>query len=86
LIISTGGGVVVKDRNLPLLSQNGRIYLIERDLERLATDGRPLSIDVGKLYAERKNAYLRFADVKVDNNASPEEAAKQILKEFGFEI
>lgn len=84
LIISTGGGVVVKDENLPLLSQNGRIYLIERDLEKLATSGRPLSVDVNKLYAERRDAYFHFADVKVDNNASPEEAADRIIKEFGL--
>ncbi|MBQ8004305.1 MAG: hypothetical protein IJ299_04345 [Oscillospiraceae bacterium] len=82
LIISTGGGVVVKERNLPLLSQNGRIYLIERDLEKLATDGRPLSVDVGKLYAERRDAYLCFSDVRIDNNGTPEQAAEQIIKEF----
>lgn len=86
LIISTGGGVVVRDENLPLLSQNGRIYLIERDLEKLATSDRPLSVDVKKLFDARRASYLRFADVKIDNNASPEDAAEQILKEFGFEI
>lgn len=86
LIISTGGGVVVRDENLPLLSQNGRIYLIERDLEKLATSDRPLSVDVKKLFDARRASYLRFADVRVDNNASPEDASEQILKEFGFEI
>lgn len=84
LIISTGGGVVVKKENLPLLSQNGRIYLIERDLQKLATDGRPLSVDVKKLFDARRDAYLNFADVKVDNNASPDASADRILKEFGF--
>lgn len=84
LIISTGGGVVTRPENLPLLSQNGRIYLIERDLEKLATNGRPLSTDVKKLFDTRKNAYLHFADVKVNNNASPEDATDQIIKEFGF--
>ncbi len=84
LIISTGGGIVVRDENLPLLSQNGRIYLIERDLQKLATNGRPLSVDVNKLYAERRDSYFHFADVKVDNNASPEDAAHRIIKEFGL--
>ncbi len=86
LIISTGGGVVVRNENLPLLSQNGRLFLIERDTEALATDGRPLSVDVRKLYAERRDAYFRFADVKIDNNGTPEQAAQQIIKELGINI
>ncbi len=86
LILSTGGGVVTREENLPLLSQNGRIYLIERDLEKLATNGRPLSVDVKKLFDARREKYLRFADVRVDNNASAEDAAHRIIKEFGFEI
>ncbi len=84
LIISTGGGVVTREENLPLLSQNGRIYLIERDLEKLATGGRPLSTDVKKLFAARKDSYLHFADVRVDNNGTPEDAADRIVKEFGL--
>lgn len=84
LILSTGGGVVTRPENLPLLSQNGKIYLIERDISKLATGGRPLSTNVEKLYEERRDAYLHFADTRIDNNGTPENAADRIIKEFGF--
>ena len=43
LIIATGGGCVTKARNYPLLHQNGTLFWIQRDLDILPTDGRPLS-------------------------------------------
>lgn len=79
LIISTGGGAVEREENLALLSQNGRIYLIERDIENLATEGRPLSKDIYALYEKRKPKYDRFADVRVTNNGTPEQCAEKIL-------
>ncbi|MBO7689654.1 MAG: shikimate kinase, partial [Clostridia bacterium] len=61
------------------------IYCLQRDLSRLATDGRPLSKDLDTLKdreAARAPLYERFADVFVDNNGSPEAAAEQVLKDF----
>lgn len=84
LVISTGGGVVEREENLALLSQNGRIYLIERDTEKLATDDRPLSTNVSALYERRKNKYARFADVKIDNNGEIETAAKAVADDFNM--
>lgn len=84
LVISTGGGIVEREENLPLLSQNGRIYLIERDIEKLATEDRPLSKDVFALYERRKSKYERFADVKTDNNGTVEAAAKAIADDFNM--
>ncbi len=82
LVISTGGGAVEREENLPLLSQNGRIYLIERDLGKLATRGRPLSTDVNALYAKRRDKYLAFCDKRIENNKSPEETAEEIISDF----
>lgn len=43
VIISCGGGLPTrKENHFPML-QNGRIYYLDRSLEQLATDGRPLS-------------------------------------------
>ena len=42
-VISTGGGCVLNRENLLALRQNGRLFLIERDINLLATKGRPLS-------------------------------------------
>ncbi len=82
LVVATGGGAVEREENYLPLSQNGRIYLINRDIENLARDGRPLSADTQALYESRKEKYARFADVAVDNNESPEECAKKIIEDF----
>lgn len=82
LVIATGGGVVEREENLRSLSQNGTIYLIERNLGNLATDGRPLSKDIEKLYERRRDKYFRFADVKIENNEDVSEAAEKIIKIF----
>ena len=80
LVIATGGGCVTQERNYPLLHQNGTILWLQRDIEKLPTDGRPLS-QAGKLaemYTIRKPMYERFADFIVDNNGSVEESVKTI--------
>ena len=82
LVISTGGGIVEREENYSHLTQNGRIFLIERKLSRLARDDRPLSTDVSALYERRREKYNRFADVKIDNNLSPEKAAESIISLF----
>jgi shikimate dehydrogenase len=43
LVIATGGGCVTRRENDPLLHQNGTIFCLQRDLHKLAVDGRPLS-------------------------------------------
>ena len=81
LVIATGGGCVTKKRNYPLLHQNGYLVWLERDCSVLPTDGRPLSQanDLGKMYAARKPLYEAFADIRVENTSTPEEAAQKIL-------
>lgn len=80
LVIATGGGCVTQERNYPLLHQNGTIFCLTRDLEKLPTHGRPLSQkgSLEEMYHIRKPMYERFADYTVDNNASPEQCAAQI--------
>ena len=84
LIISTGGGCITRDENYPLLHQNGRIFWIKRDLELLPTEGRPLSQTnkLSDLYRQRRPLYEAFADHIIDNNASVEATAAQILTEL----
>lgn len=79
LIIATGGGCITQERNYPLLHQNGTIYWLVRDPDKLPTDGRPLS-QIGKLkdmFAVRKPMYERFADVVVSNDGTLEETLAQ---------
>lgn len=81
LVIATGGGCVTQKRNYPLLHQNGYLVWLERDCSVLPTDGRPLSQanDLGKMYAARKPLYEAFADIRLENTSTPEEAAQKIL-------
>ncbi len=81
-VIATGGGCVTREENYSLLHQNGTIYWVERDIASLTTDGRPLSRK-GKLeemYCVRKPKYEAFADVRIDNNGSIEQAVETIVK------
>ena len=81
LTIATGGGCVTKDRNYPLLHQNGTIFWLKRDIEKLPTDGRPLSqaTKLEEMYRIRKPMYEKFADHVIDNNGNPADTVKQIL-------
>jgi len=88
LIIATGGGCVTRDENYPLLHQNGKIFWIQRDIEALPTDGRPLS-QSGKLsdmYAIRKPMYGAFSDFTIDNNRNPEQTAGAIMRCYESEV
>ena len=80
LVIATGGGCVTRERNYPLLHQNGTILWLTRELDKLPTHGRPLS-QTGKLqqmYAVREPMYRRFADAVISNDAAVEQTIAQI--------
>ncbi len=80
LVIATGGGCVTKERNYPLLHQNGTILWLKRDLDRLPTDGRPLSQagNLAQMYETRRPLYEAFADHWIDNNGSIADTLRSI--------
>ena len=80
LIIATGGGCVTQERNYPLLHQNSTVFWLERNINALPTDGRPLSQanKLSDMYAIRKPMYEAFADYRIDNNVSPEDTVSTI--------
>ncbi len=84
LVIATGGGVVTRPENYPLLHQNGRIIWLRRPLQQLSTQGRPLSAKNGvqALYQQREPLYRQFADDTADNVTSAEAAADAILEKW----
>ena len=93
LVISTGGGLVLKSENNTLLKENGKIVFLRAALETLAerlhVDGtRPLlqtsteSIRdrLAKLMKERMPIYEQVADYVVDvDGKTVEEIAKEII-------
>jgi len=84
LIIATGGGCVTKERNYPLLHQNGTIFWLKRDLGQLPTDGRPLSQSnkLEEMYQRRKPMYEAFADHTIMNDQPVEETVASILAKW----
>lgn len=81
LVIATGGGCVTQDENYAHLHRNGTIIWIQRNLNKLPTEGRPLS-KPGKLeemYEIRKPMYHRFADGIVDNDGNVETTVNSLI-------
>ena len=79
-VIATGGGCVTQERNYPLFHQNGTILWLTRALDKLPTEGRPLS-QTGKLQqmlATRQPMYRRCADAVIENDGTVEETLAQI--------
>lgn len=85
VVISTGGGVVLDEENYNPLKQNGFIVLVEREIEKLSTQGRPLSQGginrLIKLKEERQSKYEDFSDIKVNNIYLPN-AVDEIVEAF----
>lgn len=85
LVISTGGGAVLRAENRNAMRQNGRVCLIRRALALLPRDGRPLSASedaVARLWEARRAAYETAADFPVENVGTVEEAAEKIREGF----
>ena len=92
LVISTGGGLVLKPENNELLKRNGRIFFMRASFETLlkrvrADETRPLLKNTGKtaetlghLLEMRPPVYEHVADYIVDTDEkSVEEVADEIL-------
>lgn len=82
LVIATGGGCVTRPENAPLLRQNGSVFWLRRALEKLPTEGRPLSQagSLREMEAVRTPLYEAFSDHPIDNNAAVSETVRSILE------
>ena len=80
IVLSTGGGCILREENYPSLHQNGRIFWLRRDLAALPRDGRPLSqnADLSAMYEVRAPRYARFADAVIENSGTVPETAAAI--------
>ncbi len=82
-IISTGGGSILKKENIDYMRQNGIIVYIRRELDKLSTDGRPLSAGgtekLERIYKTRQPLYEKYSDISVDIDENPEKCAQKIL-------
>lgn len=83
IVISTGGGSILKENNVRYLKQNGKLFFLDRDVENLLTsDDRPLSSslnDLLKRYEERYPIYNKVCDVKINGNLSVDKVINEIV-------
>lgn len=89
VVIACGGGAVTKEYNYAPLHQNGTIIFLERELSKLSSAGRPLSLKTSpeELYKKRVDSYLRFADIRISSTEIPEKTAqkmKEALDEYDY--
>lgn len=86
IVIATGGGVVLKEENTNALSQNGKIYFLDRPLNLLLpTKDRPLTGTkeaLTKKYNERYSIYEKAADVKIDASGDVDLVSKAVIGDF----
>ncbi len=84
-VLALGGGTVLRDENIRLLKQNGKIYFLDRPLsELLPTADRPLSSTkeaVGRRYRERIDRYNATGDFKISTFPTPSDAVKIIERD-----
>ena len=87
VVIATGGGTMMRVKNVSALKQNGRVALLKRPIEELPTMGRPVSQSrpLSVIWAERRATYEGTADCSVDN-VEPEAAARNVLEALGWPI
>ena len=76
-IVSTGGGMIMRDENRQIMRNHGVILLIDRPLEDIMSDikldRRPMLAQKGlseveRLYHERIDTYRASADAVLDNS------------------
>ena len=86
-VLATGGGAVLRGKNMALLREAGYIIVfVHRSLRLSALDldagSRPLTRDVNALqalYRERIGLYRGQADLEVSNDDSPLDTAEKII-------
>lgn len=85
MVIATGGGAILRQSNVDVLKQNGKLYFIDRPLKDLIpTDDRPLSTTreaIEKRYNERYDIYKSVCDYHVKVDGTAEQVAQKIIGE-----
>jgi shikimate dehydrogenase len=83
-VISTGGGVILRQNNIDALKRTSQIVFLDRPLALLTpTDDRPLAMTedgITELYKERYPIYSSLCDVKIDATSTPDQIAAEIQK------
>ena len=86
IIISTGGGAVLRKENYYSVKQNAAVVWIDRPLNLLASAGRPLSdiYSAEELYKKRSGLYEKYSDLKIKNLGNPSDVVEKLAEELGL--
>lgn len=92
LIVATGGGIVLQERNVELMRHSGLVVYIQRAVDDIIASidaaSRPLlsanSQNVRRIYEERRTLYEHAAMITVDNVGTIEDAALKIIRKAGL--
>ena len=86
LVIATGGGAILRRDNVENLKYNGKLFFIDRPLEKLVpTESRPLSSDrasIEKRYSERYSIYCNLCDKRIDADCDADRVAGEIMENY----
>lgn len=82
LVIATGGGAPMFAQNREALRQNGWILFLQRRIQELPVEGRPLSQDLEEMFRRRAPVYTALADASQPNQGQPEEVAAAIERRY----
>jgi len=90
LVIASGGGAVLDRENRYNLVQNGFVYHLLREVDKLPLQaGRPLSTNlerVRQMAAEREPLYRQIRDAAIDNNHGLAAAVKAVIAAYQDDI
>lgn len=88
-VIATGGGAILRDDNVRALKRTGRLYFLNRSLDKIEpTADRPLALDRAALEArfrERYERYLATCDIEIVTDENVYHTADSIKEDFYHE-
>lgn len=87
LVVATGGGCVLRDRNADVLLLSGATVFVKRDIDKIIEtadcSGRPLLKDGAEklrgIYAARKDRYFAGAQAVLDNDGDEKEGLEKLV-------
>lgn len=84
VVIATGGGTILREKNVEKLRSCGIVIWLGRDLNLLAQNNRPLSknMPISRLFKQREGYYVAASDKKIENDEAAEKTAEKIITEI----
>lgn len=72
-VIATGGGCVLLPENRLAMKSSSAVIWVQRAIDSLDTENRPLSVDLDRLYAVRAPLYQEVSTLILENDHPVEE-------------